>query len=130
MSPVRIQLARLKVRHEDMPVVIAAMSIRLERDDPCGLGGILGIEQEQLEQDRMFREYTKIDAPRQDRRPERSARTRCDVTGAHGPHHACLSSGMIGVTFKKSRQYSRIERSEEKRLTRAALRIDMRVQGL
>jgi hypothetical protein len=37
---------------------------------------------------------------------------------------------MIGVTFKKSRQYSRIERSEEKRLTRAALRIDMRVQGL
>jgi hypothetical protein len=111
MSPVSIHLARLKVRDEDMPVVIGAMFIGLERDDPCGRGGILAIEQDELEQDRMLREYAEIDAPRQDRGPERSARTRCDIAGAHGPHHARLSSGTIGVTFQMWRQYSR---SEEK----------------
>jgi hypothetical protein len=100
------------------------MFIGLERDDPCGLGGILAIEQNELEQDRMLREYAEIDAPRQDRRPERSARTRCDIAGAHGPHHACVSRGKIGVSFQMWRQYSRIERSEEKRLTRAVLRME------
>ena len=38
------------------------------------------------------------------------------------------SPGTIGLTFQMSRQYSRIERSDEKRPTRALLRIDMRVQ--
>ena len=39
-----------------------------------------------------------------------------------------LSSVVIGFTFHMFRQYSRMERSEEKRPTRALLRIDMRVQ--
>ena len=129
VRPVGVHLARPKVRHKDMPVVIRAMFIGVERDDPCGLRGILVIEQEQLEQDRMLREHAEIDAAREDRRAERSARTRCDIAGAHGPHHAHLSSGTIGLTFQMSRQYSRIERSDEKRPTRALLRMDMRVQA-
>ena len=39
-----------------------------------------------------------------------------------------LSSVVIGCTPQMFRQYSRMERSEEKRPTRALLRIDMRVQ--
>jgi hypothetical protein len=42
--------------------------------------------------------------------------------------HFYLSTVAIGLTFQMSRQYSRIERSDEKRPTRALLRIDMRVQ--
>src|SRR5262249_39456509 len=129
MSPVSIHLAQLYVGDEGMPVVIGAMPVGLQRNDPCGPGGILVIEKEQLAQNRMLREYAEIDAPREDRRPERSARTRCNVAGAHGPHHACLSSGRIGVTFPIGRQYSRIAQSEEKRPTCAVLRMAIRVQA-
>ena len=76
----------------------------------------------------MLREYAEIDAARQGRRAERSARTRCDIAcAAYGPHPARLSSETIGVTFQMSRQYSRIERSDEKRPTRAqtAIRLTM-----
>ena len=104
------------------------MLIRRERDDPCGLRSILVIEQQQLEQGRVLGEHAEIDTARQDRRAERSARTRCDITGGYHPHLAHLSSGTIGLTFQMSRQYSRIERSDEKRPTRAQLRMDMRVQ--
>src|SRR4029450_8902253 len=129
VRPIGVHLARLKVRHKDMPVVMRTMFTGVERDDPCRLGGILVIAQKQLKQDRMLREHAEIDAAREDRRAERSARTRCDITGGHRPHHAHLSSGTIGLTFQMSRQYSRIERSDEKRPTRALLRMDMRVQA-
>src|SRR6476619_3648685 len=129
VSPVSIHLARPKVRDKDMPVMIRAMLIGVERDDPRGLLSILIIEQEQLEQDRMLREQAEIDAVREDCRAERSAHTRSDSVGARGPHHAHLSSGTIGLTFQMSRQYSRIERSDEKRPARALLRMDMRVQA-
>src|SRR4029453_6814458 len=122
--PVSIHLARPKVRHKHMPVVIGAMFIRSERNDPCGLLSIHVIEQEQLEQDRMLREHAEIGAIREDCRAERSARTRCDTAGTYRPHHAHLSSGTIGLTFQMSRQYSRIERSEEKRPTRGLWRMD------
>ena len=133
-SPVRavgIHLARLEARHEGVPVVIGAMLIRIERDDPCGLRSIFVVEQQQLQQDRVLGEHAEIDTVRQDRRAERSARTRCDIAAAaYGPHPAHRSSKTIGVTFQMSRQYSRIERSDEKRPTRAQLRIDIRVQAL
>ena len=128
VRPVGVHLARLKTRHEGMPVVIGAMLIRRERDDPCGLRSILVIEQQQLEQDRVLGEHAEIDTARQDRRAERSARTRCDIAcAAYGPHPARLSSKTIGVTFQMSRQYFRIERSDEKRPTRAqtAIRLTM-----
>src|SRR5262249_53875797 len=48
MSPVSIHLAQLYVGDEGMPVVIGAMPVGLQRNDPCGPGGILVIEKEQL----------------------------------------------------------------------------------
>ncbi len=42
--------------------------------------------------------------------------------------HDELCAGVIGVMSQTSRQYSRIDRSDEKRPTRALLRIDIRVQ--
>src|SRR4029450_7186603 len=124
VRPIGVHLARLKVRHKDMPVVMRTMFIGIERDDPCRLGGILVIEQKQLKQERMLREYAEV-APAGENRPaERRARTRCNITGGHRPHHAT-----IGLTFQMSRQYSRIERSDEKRPTRAQLRMEMRVEA-
>ena len=131
VRPVGIHLARLKVRHKDMPVVIGAVLLGIERDDPCGLRGILVIEQKQLHKGRTLGEHAEVDAARAYGRAERSARTRCDGAGAlRRRGHAYLSPGAIGLTFQMSRQYSPIERSEEKRPTRALLRIDMRVQLL
>src|SRR5262249_22008207 len=43
-------------------------------------------------------------------------------------HAHCLSE-TIAWTFQISRQYSRTERSEEERPTRAVLRMDMRIQA-
>jgi hypothetical protein len=48
--------------------------------------------------------------------------------GASGARRSYSASIDNGVTFQMSRQYSRMERSEENRPTRALLRIDMRVQ--
>ena len=131
VRPVGVHLARPKTRHEGMPVAIGAMLIRTKRDYSYGLSSILVVEQQQLQQDRVLGEHAEIDTARQDRRAERSARTRCDIAAAaYGPHPAGLSSKTIGATFQMSRQYSRIERSDEKRPTRAQLRMDMRVQAL
>ena len=83
VRPVGIHLARLEARHKDMPIVMGAVLIRIERDDPRGLGGISVIEQEQLHQRRMLREHAKVDAARTDGRAERSTRPRCDDAAAH-----------------------------------------------
>ena len=44
MGAIAINLARLEVRDKDMPVVIGAVSVGIERDDLCRLCGILVIE--------------------------------------------------------------------------------------
>ena len=62
MGPVGIHLARLEVRDEDMPVVIGAVPVRIERDDPRWLRGILVVEQQQLDQRGVLREHAEVDA--------------------------------------------------------------------
>ena len=44
VSAIGVHLAWPKARHKDMPVVMRAMFIGIEWDDPCGLRGILVIE--------------------------------------------------------------------------------------
>ena len=44
MGSVGINLARFEIRDKDMPVVIGAVPVSIERDDLCRLRGILVIE--------------------------------------------------------------------------------------
>jgi hypothetical protein len=44
-----------------MPVVVAAVPLRIERDDPERLRGIHIIEQQQLERRRALREHAEVD---------------------------------------------------------------------
>src|SRR6266542_3712367 len=111
VGPVGIHLARLEVWHKDMPVVIGAVLIGFERDNPCGLDGIRVIEQKQFHQDRTLREHAEVDAAGADRRAKRSTRTRCDDRGCSSSRHASLV-WTIGRTCQISRQYSRIQLSE------------------
>jgi hypothetical protein len=50
------------------------------------------------------------------------------VTPALGERIFIVRRVAIGLTFQMSRQYSRMERSDENRPTREQLTIDMRVQ--
>jgi hypothetical protein len=79
------------VRHKDVPVVVGAVFIGFERDNLCGLDGVRVIEQQQLNEDRIFREYAEVDAAIADRRAKRSTRARSQTAGVH----ACCSPGAI-----------------------------------
>jgi hypothetical protein len=46
LGTVAINLPGLQTRDEDMPVMVGAMSARIERNDLCRLRGILSIEQQ------------------------------------------------------------------------------------
>ena len=72
----------------------------------------------------VLRKNAEVDAAGIDSGAKRSARALFDNTGVH----LYLSSVVIGLTFQMSRQYSRIERSEQKWLTLALSRVDMLIQ--
>ena len=78
LGPVGVHLAGLQVRHEDVPVVVAAVPHRVERDDPCRLFGIPVSEQQQLDERGALREYAEVDPARTDRGAQRCARAGFD----------------------------------------------------
>jgi hypothetical protein len=76
VCPVGIHLARLQARYKDMPVLMGAVFIRIESDDPCRPAGILVVEQQQLHVLPAFREHAEVHAAEANRRAKRSTRTR------------------------------------------------------
>jgi hypothetical protein len=124
MSTVAVDLARLQVGHERVPVVIRPVPVRIERDDACRLRRLCVVEEQQFDGCGALREHAEVHAIRRHCGAERRAAPRALIPGLH----PLCPPGVTGFTFQMSRQYSRIDRSEEKRPTRAQLRIDIRVQ--
>ena len=133
VGAVGVDLSGSQAGHHGMPVVVRPMGGRAERNDSRRRGRRLVIEQQQLDERRVLREDAEVDAARHDGGAEGSARTDLDRRQArrlHDPErHRYPCAPAIGLTFQISRQYSRMERSDENRPTRALLRIDMRVQA-
>ena len=147
VGAVRVDLSCGQAGHERMPVVIRAVGSRIERDRLGGLGRLRAVEQQELDQVGVLGEHAEVDAARGRRGAERRALARrdrvaverdrslrmglaCGRRRAPRPARAHRESpDSAGVTCQISRQYSRIDRSDEKRPTRAAFRIDLRVQA-
>jgi len=120
---VGVDLTRAEPGNEDVPVVIRAVRPSIERDHGVRSGSELVVEQQELDRARAPRKDAEVDAAGKDGRSERSAAALHRAARDHTSLAAAL-----GLTCQMSRQYWRIERSEENRPTRAVLRIDMRVQ--
>jgi hypothetical protein len=58
--PVAVDLTRPDAGHEHMPIVISAVPVRIEVDDPGGLGIIYRIEQQELGRGTVLRKYAEI----------------------------------------------------------------------
>ena len=125
VRPVGVNLAGLQTGDQHVPVVIGTVLPRVEPNDARGRRRLHVVEEQQFESRRALREDAEVDPHGRDRRAERGARA--------GPmlprRHSAPRPVATGLTCQMSRQYSRIERSDEKRPTRAQLRIDMRVQS-
>src|SRR5215469_13708222 len=80
-----IRLSWPKTGNEYVPVVIRAMNPRIEFDHARWQFSVRAVEEQQLHQGCVLREYAEIHAPRLDGSAQRSARARTYAWFAHSP---------------------------------------------
>ena len=136
VGAVGVDLPGLEIRNEDVPVVIRAMRFGSSGIDTRRLRGLHVVEQEQVDALGALRNTLKLTppgptvAPSGALVPVKTSSRRCSRVGQSRRSCTLPRASSSASTSQMSRQYSRIERSEENRPTRALLRIDMRVQSV
>src|SRR5262249_59704338 len=84
---VAVELTRPDARHPDVPVVIRAVAVAMERDYAAG-ARVVALEQQQLHEGRVSREDAEVHAAALGRGAERGAAASPAAVGAHAPPRA------------------------------------------
>jgi len=96
MDPVAVELARLDIADENVPIVEGPVPGRIEADNACRLPVIGVVEEEQLDGSAAFREDAEVHPVGIGGSPERVALARQNVL-VHNYAHRCLSTDPQGI---------------------------------